>query len=102
MISNFSHSREWILGIRETATGRDPILIEKMIMALTLLENLQISGLNFIFKGGTSIILLFKTPRRFSIDIDIILPDDHDLEDCFQMVIRYGIFHRYEEISTGW
>lgn len=97
MINSRSYSQEWIMGIRETAFGRDPILIEKMIMALTLLENLQNSGLDFIFKGGTSLILLFKTPRRFSIDIDILLPDDHALDNCFQAVIQQGIFHRYEE-----
>jgi len=97
MITSRSRSQEWIMGIRETAFGRDPILIEKMIMALTLLENLQSSGLDFIFKGGTSLILLFKTPRRFSIDIDILLPDDQALDNCFQAVIQQGIFQRYEE-----
>lgn len=97
MISSRSYSQEWIMGIRETAFGRDPILIEKMIMALTLLENLRNSGLDFVFKGGTSLILLFKTPRRFSIDIDILLQDDRNLESYFQNIIQQGIFHRYEE-----
>ena len=36
MISKNSHSQEWIMRVRETAFGKDPILIEKMIMALTL------------------------------------------------------------------
>lgn len=97
MISSRSYSQEWIMGIRETAFGRDPILIEKMIMALTLLENLCNSGLDFVFKGGTSLILLLKTPRRFSIDIDILLQDESNLESCFQNIIQQGIFHRYEE-----
>jgi predicted nucleotidyltransferase component of viral defense system len=56
-----------------------PDLDKKMIMALTLLENLRNSGLDFVFKGGTSLILLFKTPRRFSIDIDILLQDERGL-----------------------
>jgi hypothetical protein len=97
MISSRSYSQEWSMGIRETAFGRDPILIEKMIMALALLENLCNSGLEFIFKGGTSLILLFKTPRRFSIDIDILLQDDRNLESYFQNVIQQGTFIRYEE-----
>ena len=97
MISSRSFSQEWIMGIRETAFGRDPILIEKMIMALTLLENLRNSGLDFVFKGGTSLILLFKTPRRFSIDIDILLQNDRNLESYFQNIIQQGIFNRYEE-----
>ena len=33
---------------------------EKAIMALKLLENLKLSGLEFVFKGGTSLLLLFK------------------------------------------
>ncbi len=97
MISKHSHSQEWIMRVRETAFGKDPILIEKMIMALTLLENLRNSGLNFVFKGGTALILLFKTPRRFSIDIDILLADDKNLESRFQKVVEQGVFHRYEE-----
>jgi len=61
--------------------GRDPILIEKMIMALTLVEELQLSGLDFIFKGGTSLLLLLGTPQRFSIDIDILVPQKISLDD---------------------
>ncbi|MBS4016279.1 MAG: nucleotidyl transferase AbiEii/AbiGii toxin family protein, partial [Candidatus Latescibacteria bacterium] len=97
MISKHSHSQEWIMRVRETAFGKDPILIEKMIMALTLLENLHNSGLDFVFKGGTALILLFKTPRRFSIDIDVLLADDKHLESHFQKVVEQGVFHRYEE-----
>jgi hypothetical protein len=51
----------------------DPILTEKFIRALTLLELLQRSGLTFIFKGGTSLALLLADPKRLSIDIDIIV-----------------------------
>jgi len=67
MISSQSRTKEWVMGVRETSPGRDPILIEKMSMALTLVENLRLGGLNFIFKGGTSLILLLGTPQRFSI-----------------------------------
>ena len=47
--------------------------MEAMIYALYLLENLKITDLEFIFKGGTSLLLLLDQPKRFSIDIDIIL-----------------------------
>jgi predicted nucleotidyltransferase component of viral defense system len=97
MISNQSRTKEWIMGIREVAPGKDPILIEKMIMALTLVENLQLVGLDFIFKGGTSLILLLGTPQRFSIDIDIILSESKNLEDYLQAVLNRGVFHRIEE-----
>ncbi len=57
MISNQSRTKEWIMQTRKITAGKDPILIEKMIMALTLVENLRLSGLDFIFKGGTSLTL---------------------------------------------
>ncbi len=50
----------------------NPPLLEKMFYALRLAELLKINGLDFTFKGGTSLILLLEYPQRFSIDIDII------------------------------
>ncbi len=38
-----------------------------------LLEGLFKSGLPFIFKGGTALMLLMNSAKRLSIDIDIIL-----------------------------
>lgn len=102
MISNQSRTKEWIMGIREVSPGKDPILIEKMIMALTLVENLKLVELDFIFKGGTSLLLLLNSPRRFSIDIDIILQDGTILDNSFKDVVRQGIFTRIEEnIRSG-
>ena len=75
MISAQSRTPGWVMGIRENSRGKDPILIEKMIMALTLVEELKLNGLDFIFKGGTSLLLLLGTPQRFSIDIDILVAD---------------------------
>ena len=73
MISTQSRSKDWIMGIRGTSRiPTDPILIEKMILALTLLENMSTSGLEFIFKGGTSMLLVLGAPMRFSIDLDIV------------------------------
>jgi len=97
MISNQSRTKEWIIGIRTDSPGKDPILIEKMIMALTLVENLRLSGLDFIFKGGTSLILLLGMPHRFSIDIDIVLPNSQNLDKYIQAVLDQAVFHRVEE-----
>ena len=98
MISSQSRTKEWIMGIRGTSQiPTDPILIEKMILALTLLENLRASGVNFIFKGGTSMLLILGTPARFSIDIDIVMETDQGLEEAIQRVIQYGVFHHFEE-----
>lgn len=97
MITNQSRLPEWIMGIRKASGGRDPILIEKMIMALTLVEELRLSGLDFIFKGGTSLLLLLGTPRRFSIDIDVLVTERTEPENYIQAVMEKGVFHRYEE-----
>lgn len=66
-------------------------------MALTLAENLKLAGLNFIFKGGTSLHLLFGSPHRFSIDIDIVLPNLINLENYFDNVLQQRKFFRIEE-----
>lgn len=73
MINNETHTVDWILNLRSKLGKRiDPKLIEKVIWALTLLEQLKINGLNFTFKGGTALLLATEKPKRFSIDIDII------------------------------
>jgi hypothetical protein len=97
MISNQSRTKEWMMRTRKIASGKDPILIEKMIMALTLVENLRLSGLDFIFKGGTSLTLLLGKPSRFSIDIDIVLAKSQNLLPFFESVVDQGAFYRYEE-----
>jgi hypothetical protein len=97
MISAQSRTTEWITGIRKGSRGKDPILIEKMIIALMLVEELRLSGLDFIFKGGTSLLLLLGEPRRFSIDIDILIAKKTDLERYFQAITKMGVFHHFEE-----
>lgn len=74
MITDKSFAKEWIqrLKAENPKASINPPLLEKMIYALSLSELLQLNGLDFIFKGGTSLILLLDTPQRFSIDIDII------------------------------
>ena len=42
---------------------RDPVLIERTIFAFGLLDALCEVGLPFVFKGGTSLMLLLKRPH---------------------------------------
>jgi hypothetical protein len=103
VITPQTRTLDWVNHIRELYPKRDPILIEKMIMALTLVESLEMSGLDFIFKGGTSILLLLSEPYRFSIDIDILIPEEKVLDPYFDRILQQEIFHRIEEnrrIST--
>lgn len=97
MILQQSKSKEWIMKVREMTPQRDPILIEKMIMALMLVESLSINGLDFVFKGGTSLALMLGGLQRFSIDIDIVISDEQNVSTCFNKIKESGLFHRYEE-----
>lgn len=102
MITHNTHTKDWIFQIRSQIPKSDPILIEKMIMALYLLEQLQLSGLEFIFKGGTSLPLIIGAQHRFSIDIDIIISKDDGLMDYFQSIIRQSKFLEVQEnVRTG-
>jgi len=72
MIDKASLSGQW-LEEKRTQYKKDPGIIEGMIHALYLLDQLKLTGLDFIFKGGTSLVLLMDKPLRFSVDIDIII-----------------------------
>lgn len=68
-----------------------------MIFAFHLLEHLQLEKLDFIFKGGTSLVLLFNEPKRFSIDIDILTQlNREELEKILDVVKDSSRFKNYE------
>ena len=73
MIKPESLDIAWISAIAKQRKA-DPLLMEKVIRALWLLEGLVISGQHFTFKGGTALMLKLGSARRLSIDIDIIIP----------------------------
>ncbi|MCB9448680.1 MAG: nucleotidyl transferase AbiEii/AbiGii toxin family protein [Flavobacteriales bacterium] len=98
MITAICHSKEWIQSKQKEHKVDDPILLEKVIHAFVLLEALKAGGLDFIFKGGTSMLLLLDEPHRFSIDIDIIIPGrKHSLSDLFKKVVEQTKFYKVEE-----
>lgn len=96
MISKDSLHLDWITEVTAENRKADKILIEKVIRALLLLEGLTQSGLSFIFKGGTAVMLLQGRPKRFSIDVDIIVPDNADFEKHFAKFMSDKVFTRYE------
>jgi hypothetical protein len=92
-------TEEWLQSFkRQTAHRRiDVIILEKMIYALHLLEQLQQNGLKFTFKGGTSLVLLLEEGNRFSIDIDIISnTKKEELEVILTKVIESSRFTSFE------
>jgi hypothetical protein len=69
MIDRASYELEWIRKVSASLDKKgDPKLLEKVIYAFTLLEQIVVNKLDFIFKGGTSLLLSTNPPRRFSID----------------------------------
>jgi predicted nucleotidyltransferase component of viral defense system len=98
MIDIKSLTAVWIAEKRKKYR-KDPGLMESMIHALYLLEQLQLTGLDFIFKGGTTLILLMEEPRRFSVDIDIIVNpkiNRKELEMFLSKIVTSSAFIRME------
>ena len=64
MISGECLTSEWQTRKREELGGCDPVLLEKTIHAFALLDALATRGLEFVFKGGTSLLLRLPRIRR--------------------------------------
>ncbi|MDP2947628.1 MAG: nucleotidyl transferase AbiEii/AbiGii toxin family protein [Nanoarchaeota archaeon] len=73
MINSESFSKKWIESFRKQKQHEkiDPGHLEKMIHALALVEYLSLEGFDFVFKGGTCLVLIMNAASRFSIDVDI-------------------------------
>lgn len=96
MVHEDSLKDKWITDVAKQHKS-DPILIEKVVRALSLLEHLQNSELEFIFKGGTALMLLLKEPKRFSIDIDIIVSKKpKNIKEVLDVVLKNSDFLEYK------
>lgn len=97
MINKETLTTKWLDKLSKENRNADKILIEKVIRALLLLEGLSNSGLPFIFKGGTSLMLLLESEKRLSIDIDIILSEKrNDLDEIFNSFVKEQGFTKVE------
>lgn len=72
MILHRCFEEAWIREQAAALRARDLRTLEKNILALELVSRLRREGLEFIFKGGTSLALFFDPVRRLSIDVDIL------------------------------
>lgn len=77
--------------------NKDPFLVERMLFAFGLLEALVRVDTPFIFKGGTSLMLLLEHPQRLSTDIDIIVKPDTDIKAYIEKASEIFPFEFYEE-----
>jgi len=101
MLSRENFSEEHILELQDFYR-RDPILLERTVYAFGLLEALQTVGLPFIFKGGTSLMLLLKHPQRLSTDIDIVVPPGTDVGKYIDAASKIFPFKdKSEDIRVG-
>lgn len=90
-------SQQWIDKVSKSNRNADKILIEKVIRALLLLEGLSKVKLPFVFKGGTALMLLLKSAKRLSIDIDIIVSKKpKNLEEMMQEAGKIQGFNKVE------
>ena len=96
MIDNKTYTKEWIETISKQNGSVDKILVEKVIRALTLLMELKKTNLNFIFKGGTALMLMLQKTTRLSIDIDIIINNKNTkIDDYLSLIIQSVRFTKY-------
>lgn len=97
MITKASYELDWIQKVSALLGKRgDPKLLEKVIYAFTLLEQIIAHQLDFTFKGGTALLLSTNPPRRFSIDIDIITSTPQkEIESLLDKIVSTGLFTRW-------
>ncbi|HJJ36675.1 MAG TPA: nucleotidyl transferase AbiEii/AbiGii toxin family protein [Methanocorpusculum sp.] len=100
MLSEELFTPEYIRKI-QNETKSDPALIERVVFSFGMLEALSRSGLPFIFKGGTALLLLLPVPCRFSTDIDILVEPGTEIEEYIDRASKIFPFKRYEEISRS-
>ena len=75
----------------------DPGLLERVLYAFGLLEALVKVDTPFIFKGGSSLMLLLNRVARLSTDIDIIVEPETDIDRYIEEAGKLFPFLRMEE-----
>ena len=102
MIADRSFTREWLLTVNEDLgwNRQETQLknLEKAIAAFHLVELLVDTKQSFIFKGGTSLLLLLQKIYRLSVDIDIIIEKPiRNIGNLFTQICSISkLFTRFE------
>lgn len=78
-------------------TKSDPSILERTVFAFGLLEAIAKVGLPFIFKGGTSLLVMLNSPKRLSTDIDIIVNPNTDIDAYIEKAGKIFPFISVEE-----
>ena len=103
MISLDSLRPEFIDKTAERLKIVDKAVLERAIHAFVLLDRLAGTKAEFTFKGGTSLLLHLKEPRRLSVDIDTfcVMPADEFRSILEKDVCRNPPFFKMEEDLRG-
>ena len=72
-------------------------LAARAVFALGLVEALSKVGADFVFKGGSSLMLLFDSPRRLSTDVDILVPPNYDIDFFIKEASKIFPFVGFQE-----
>ena len=101
MLSKEIYTKDYINELRGR-TGDDPVMIERTLFAFGLLEAIKSVDMPFIFKGGTSLMLLLDTPKRFSTDIDIVVEPGTDVDLYIEKAKTiFPFFDKEEDVRKG-
>ena len=102
MILPHCYRRDWIEGQSASLKAADSDILERSIFALGLLSALAQTDLDFVFKGGTALLLHLPTPKRLSIDIDIVCAAEQaPFERLLDSLLEETPFLRWEEHVRG-
>ncbi len=94
MIKDLCFTKEHIQSFRKIYKKANSEFIEKTVYAFELLSLLVESKMEFVFKGGTSLLLVLPEPQRLSVDVDIVGEID---TSHFPVIIKNSRFVRFEE-----
>lgn len=83
--------------IRQETGIKDPGLLERVLYAFGLLEAIAQVGMQFIFKGGSCLMLMTDQPRRLSTDIDILVEPGTDIDKYIMEAAKIFPFKTYGE-----
>ena len=101
MLSKAIYTQEYINELRGR-TGDDSLMIERTLFAFGLLEALKIVDMPFVFKGGTSLMLLLDKPKRFSTDIDIVVEPGTDIDSYIEKAKTvFPFYDKEEDVRKG-
>lgn len=101
MIKKNCYTIDWIES-KQKEFGGDLYTLEKVIYAFTLLEHLVETKLDFVFKGGTSLLLHLDKINRLSIDIDIVCNESADkINEVIEKIGSSSPFIKHSQDDRG-